>query len=391
MVCADDTLSNLEDWVDVVVEGKEELNQFSPLTNAEASTKPEGVLNSTMNMPDDASLSIALRQKRQQEAQLAFLREHGLIKEYTVKEEHAVEVCAESLDQDSCQAEAIQAQESISEAQDMYTQAMNAARKVGIAAAGGTLVAVGAILTPLPTPGGILLAGAGLGVLSTEFECAKKVLDTGKTKLVDLIDSIPDEEEDTEEIVMKGSLDSEDSTTSESTSKTSISRSSSTVSQKNEVRASLEDRARRIGKSIRPFLTDEDAPRQAMEELNASTKRAVLAASGKINEFVNFMLVLDNEPGAVPPAASTLTSPFPGIMHGMVGISDTSDTLAATISELSNPKATAAHQESTEEATVLPASLINLSLTETEPVLDFTDANEESTTNGELAEKTPAA
>jgi hypothetical protein len=274
----------------------------------------------------------------------------------------------------------------------MYTQAKNAARKAGIAAAGGTLVAVGAILTPLPTPGGILLAGAGLGVLSTEFECAKKVLDTGKTKLVDLIDSIPEEEEeDIEEIVMKDSLDSEDSTASESTSDTSISRSSSTVNQKNEVRASLEDHARRIGKSIRPFLTDEDAPRQAMEELNASTKRAVLAASGKINEFLNFMLVLDNEPGAVPSAESTLTSPFPGIMHGMVGMSGSNDTLAATVSEPSNPKATAAHQESTEEATVLPASLINLSLAETEPVLVFTEANEESTTNGELAEKAPAA
>jgi len=291
MVCADDTILN--DWVDVA-HVVPEINMMAPLTNAELTP-----LKEELKMDDDAAISLALRQKRQQEAQLAFLKEQGLSKgEKDEKEEQVEDIKEESADspKDSCEAAKASTEEATSEAKaDVYTQARNAARKAGVAAAGGTLVAVGAILTPLPTPGGILLAGAGLGVLSTEFESAKKVLDCGKEKLVGLIDSIPEEEDniEVEEISMVDSQDSEDSVFSDVSRTTTISRASSTVSQKGDVRASIQGRARRIGKSIRPFLTDEDAPRQAMEELNASTKRAYTRASGKVNDFVSFMFVLD--------------------------------------------------------------------------------------------------
>lgn len=321
MVCADDTLTNMDGWVDVSADMSDEENdKIPPLTEPEISTKE-------MNQ-DASSISLALRQRRQQEAQLAFLKEQGLAKEDTdlekdnalegSKDECEVKELSVTEKQDSTRdSDAAQEETTEEETNDVYSSFASGARKAGVAAAGGTLVAVGALLTPLPTPGGILLAGAGLGVLSTEFEGAKKVLDSGKEKLVNLIDSIPEEEnsqEETEvEICNKESEDSEEDavsvvsvkSTSSKTAATTISRSSSTVSQKGEVRASIEGQARRIGKSIRPFLTDEDAPRQAMEDLNASTKRACSKAAGKVNDFVSFMLVLDSEPWQAPPVTTT--------------------------------------------------------------------------------------
>eukprot|EP00957_Ditylum_brightwellii_P099983 7619569-Ditylum_brightwellii.AAC.1 len=48
------------------------------------------------------------------------------------------------------------------------------ARKAGIAFAGGSLVAVGVVLAPLPTPAGEALIVGGVGVLATEFPAAQR-------------------------------------------------------------------------------------------------------------------------------------------------------------------------------------------------------------------------
>ena len=57
---------------------------------------------------------------------------------------------------------------------------VSAARRAATAAAGGTMVALGAVMTPLPTPGGLLLVYCGMSVLGTEFPAARKALDTMK-------------------------------------------------------------------------------------------------------------------------------------------------------------------------------------------------------------------
>jgi uncharacterized protein (TIGR02611 family) len=44
---------------------------------------------------------------------------------------------------------------------------------VGVGAVGGTTVALGVVMIPLPGPG-VLVAAGGLGILATEFEGAKK-------------------------------------------------------------------------------------------------------------------------------------------------------------------------------------------------------------------------
>jgi uncharacterized protein (TIGR02611 family) len=46
--------------------------------------------------------------------------------------------------------------------------------RVGVGAVGGTTVALGVVLIPLPGPGSLVALG-GLGILATEFEGAKRV------------------------------------------------------------------------------------------------------------------------------------------------------------------------------------------------------------------------
>lgn len=46
------------------------------------------------------------------------------------------------------------------------------AYRVGVGAVGGTTVALGVVLMPLPGPGALVALG-GLGILATEFEGAK--------------------------------------------------------------------------------------------------------------------------------------------------------------------------------------------------------------------------
>lgn len=376
MVCADDTLltSALDGgWVDIsavdTVQVMEQEETIPPLAMSDTEKSEDVVEDESSNM------TVAERQKRQHEAQLAFLKQQGLIDDDNGddKDDITTKNGVERVTTDDNIASP-EKQDSTNKSGDMYTQVKNAARKAGVATAGGALVAVGAVLTPLPTPGGILLAGAGLGVLSTEFECAKKALNSGKSKLVDLIDSIPDEETEKEddsekegvELTTKTSNDTEDDCSVVS-SKSGISRTSSTVTQRSEVRASLQGQARRIGKSIRPFLTDEDAPRQAMETLNANTKRACsqasdrlldastkasntlydagTKASGKLFDAVKFVLVLDEyDPNNLPQVTSPLASPqasFAESMHGPktegASVACTADQTPATTEDPSKP------------------------------------------------------
>ena len=224
---------------------------------------------------------------------------------------------------------------------DAMSSMLKGARKAGVAVTGGAMVAVGAVLTPLPTPGGILIAGAGLGVLSTEFEGAKKVMDKGRDKLVDLIDSIDDDkkkgaiaEGDDEKDVAAKSKKSDDSDAdadrkeggddsfaekneasvsnagtgsagcSRRTSETSSNASAAPAPSASN--SSLRSGLSRIGKSIRPLLTDDEAPRRAMDELKtkserrmnemkSSTQRTYMKMRSHLNTVVDQLALPDNE------------------------------------------------------------------------------------------------
>mgnify|MGYP001813677892 CR=1 FL=1 len=68
-----------------------------------------------------------------------------------------------------------------------------AARKAAVAVTGGTLVATGIVLMPLPGPG-TLIAFVGLGVLGSEFPAARRLLDRSRSaaaRFRDRIDSGP--------------------------------------------------------------------------------------------------------------------------------------------------------------------------------------------------------
>jgi hypothetical protein len=61
-------------------------------------------------------------------------------------------------------------------------------RKAGVAVAGGTMVGVGLIMIPLPTPFGAVVAGSGMAVLGMEFPAAQRVLDQTCNKVADVIE-----------------------------------------------------------------------------------------------------------------------------------------------------------------------------------------------------------
>lgn len=222
---------------------------------------------------------------------------------------------------------------------DAMSSLLKGARKAGVAVTGGAMVAVGAVLTPLPTPGGILIAGAGLGVLSTEFEGAKKVMDKGRDKLVDLIDSIDDGKKkdaiaegddesegadegkkpgdsdadaDRKECVEDPSEKNDASVSNAGTSSANCSRRTSETSHASTATApsastsSFRSGLSRIGKSIRPLLTDDEAPRRAMDELKtkserrmnemkSSTQRTYMKMRSHLNTVVDQLALPDNE------------------------------------------------------------------------------------------------
>ena len=222
---------------------------------------------------------------------------------------------------------------------DAMSSMLKGARKAGVAVTGGAMVAVGAVLTPLPTPGGILIAGAGLGVLSTEFEGAKKVMDKGRDKLVDLIDSIDDDKkkgaiaegDDEKDVAAKKSDDSdadadrkgggddsfaeknEASVSNAGTGSAGCSRRISETSSNASAApapsastSSFRSGLSRIGKSIRPLLTDDEAPRRAMDELKtkserrmnemkSSTQRTYMKMRSHLNTVVDQLALPDNE------------------------------------------------------------------------------------------------
>ena len=84
-------------------------------------------------------------------------------------------------------------------------------RKGAVAAVGGTMVGVGLVMIPLPTPFGAVIASAGLGVLGTEFNEAKELndklidgakghLNTARDAIVNGIERMNDDEGDQNKI-----------------------------------------------------------------------------------------------------------------------------------------------------------------------------------------------
>ena len=69
-------------------------------------------------------------------------------------------------------------------------------RKAGAAVAGGSLIALGLPLLPMPGPVGETLSIGGMAVLATEFPAAQRVLDGTRDKLVQVLDKTKPEEED---------------------------------------------------------------------------------------------------------------------------------------------------------------------------------------------------
>ena len=62
------------------------------------------------------------------------------------------------------------------------------ARRVTVAVVGGTTIAVGLVLLPLPGPGTLVII-AGLSILGREFPRARKAADRGKGMAVSAVDS----------------------------------------------------------------------------------------------------------------------------------------------------------------------------------------------------------
>ncbi|KAL3916028.1 MAG: hypothetical protein SGARI_008056, partial [Bacillariaceae sp.] len=83
-------------------------------------------------------------------------------------------------------------------------------RKGAVAAVGGTMVGVGLVMIPLPTPFGAVIASSGLAVLGTEFKeakdmndkligGAKRTVQSAREKIVKSIESMEAEEFDADE------------------------------------------------------------------------------------------------------------------------------------------------------------------------------------------------
>jgi hypothetical protein len=98
----------------------------------------------------------------------------------------------------------------LSEAAKNVIEPLKMLRKGAVAAVGGTIVGIGLIMIPLPTPCGAVVASAGLAVLGTEFNAARemneKIIDTTKThfesardRIVLGIQSMDGDEDDDEE------------------------------------------------------------------------------------------------------------------------------------------------------------------------------------------------
>lgn len=60
----------------------------------------------------------------------------------------------------------------------------SAFRKVRVAIVGGTMVGVGLVMIPLPTPGGWVVATAGMMHLGQEFPAAQRILNTTKDRVL---------------------------------------------------------------------------------------------------------------------------------------------------------------------------------------------------------------
>ena len=66
-------------------------------------------------------------------------------------------------------------------------------RKGAVAVVGGTMVGVGLVMVPLPTPFGAVVAGGGMAVLGTEFEQVKDTNDKILNRMIQGIEALDDD------------------------------------------------------------------------------------------------------------------------------------------------------------------------------------------------------
>eukprot|EP00978_Attheya_sp_CCMP212_P004186 scaffold9072_cov49-Attheya_sp.AAC.5 len=102
-----------------------------------------------------------------------------------------------------------------------FEQTQKTARKVGVAIVGGSLIAIGVPLIPLPGPGFLTILG-GFTLLSTEFPAAQGVLDGIRNRLVEAINAKEDDDNSSTDIP---SLDDERNDKETETDKDTTSRS----------------------------------------------------------------------------------------------------------------------------------------------------------------------
>jgi hypothetical protein len=81
------------------------------------------------------------------------------------------------------------------EEEEENIHSISIARKAGVALAGGTLIAVGIPLIPLPGPGDFMVLG-GMALLATEFPVAQRALDGTRQGLVEFLEKSEQEEVD---------------------------------------------------------------------------------------------------------------------------------------------------------------------------------------------------
>lgn len=72
-------------------------------------------------------------------------------------------------------------------------KALKTLKKASVAVTGTALVVAGIPMIPMPTPGGVIVAGSGMALLATEFPAAQRVLDRSRDGLERMVGSADDD------------------------------------------------------------------------------------------------------------------------------------------------------------------------------------------------------
>ena len=84
---------------------------------------------------------------------------------------------------------------SSSSSSSWFTHSHNLIKKGAVAVAGGTMVGVGLVMIPLPTPFGAVIAGSGMAVLGTEFEAVQQTNQRMVNTMIQAIEEQQDQDE----------------------------------------------------------------------------------------------------------------------------------------------------------------------------------------------------